>query len=165
MKLKLPFYSLYLFLTSVWWGWTILVDMVVVRILFSRIDDIFVAGSVGMELFSKLNQLEIVFSTAILIITILRVQAKKPQFFDFVLALLIWVISMVYFSYLTPKLITLTQLWKASDLQGIISAPGIPDIQQEHQFFHNLYIGLDSLKLLLLTLMIGTAFWRREKWS
>jgi hypothetical protein len=165
MKLKLPFYSLYLFFTSVWWGWTVLVDMVVVRILFSRIDDIFVAGSIGMELFSRLNQLEIVFSSALVVITVFSLREKKHHVFEFVFAMLTWGISMIYFSYLTPKLITLTKLWKSSDLQGIISAPGIPDIQQEHQFFHNLYIGLDSVKLVFLTLMIGAAFWRREKWE
>ncbi len=165
MKLKLPLYSLYLFLTSVWWGWTVLVDMVVVRILFSRIDDIFVAGSIGMELFRSLNRLEVVFSSALVVITILRLKAKKPQFFDFVFAVFTWGISMIYFSYLTPKLITLTTLWRASDLQGMVSAPGIPDIQQEHQFYHSLYIGLDSLKLFFLSLMIGFAFWRREKWE
>jgi hypothetical protein len=81
------------------------------------------------------------------------------------LSLLCWIIAIFYFSYLTPKLIELSQLWKQSDLQGITSAGLIRDIQQEHQFYHRIYIGIDSLKLLILTVLIVFSTWKREKWN
>jgi hypothetical protein len=139
--------------------------MFVIRILFSKIDDIFLAGNIGMELFSKLNQLEMIISTALLVIIFFQVRVNRRLLKEFFLTLTTWIISVIYFSYLTPKLIFLTELWKKNDLIGIYSAPGIPDIQQAHQYYHNLYIGIDSLKLITLTVMIGLATWRREKWE
>lgn len=118
-----------------------------------------------MELFSKLNQLEMIISTALLVIIFFQVRVNRRLLKEFFLTLTTWIISVIYFSYLTPKLIFLTELWKKNDLIGIYSAPGIPDIQQAHQYYHNLYIGIDSLKLITLTVMIGLATWRREKWE
>jgi hypothetical protein len=165
MRLNGSLHSLYLIFASIWWGWTLLIDMFVIRILFSKIDDIFLAGNIGMELFSKLNQLEMIISTALLVIIFFQVRVNRRLLKEFFLTLTTWIISVIYFSYLTPKLIFLTELWKKNDLIGIYSAPGIPDIQQAHQYYHNLYIGIDSLKLITLTVMIGLATWRREKWE
>jgi hypothetical protein len=39
---------------------------------------------------------------------------------------------------------------------------GIKDIQQEHQFYHRIYVGLDSLKLLILSFILGISFFRKE---
>jgi hypothetical protein len=165
MRLNGSLHSLYLIFASIWWGWTLLIDMFVIRILFSKIDDIFLAGNIGMELFSKLNQLEMIISTALLVIIFFQVRVNRRLLKEFFLTLTTWIISVIYFSYLTPKLIFLTELWKKNDLIGIYSAPVIPYIQQAHQYYHNLYIGIDSLKLITLTVMIGLATWRREKWE
>jgi hypothetical protein len=70
---------------------------------------------------------------------------------------------MFYFSYLTPKLVMLTELWKKTDLMGITSVSGIPDVQQEHQFYHRLYISLDTVKLILLGTMLGLGIFKAEK--
>jgi hypothetical protein len=59
----------------------------------------------------------------------------------------------------------LTELWKTTDLMGIQGINGISDVQQEHQFYHRLYISLDSIKLLLIGIMIGIGFIKEEKWS
>ena len=165
MKLHGSLHSLFLTFASIWWGWTLLTDFFVIRIIFSRIDDIFLAGNIGMELFSKLNQLELLISTALMVIIFFQFRGNRKLLKEFFLTLTSWIISMIYFSYLTPKLIFLTKLWKKTDLMGIYSVPGIPDIQQEHQFYHNLYIGIDSVKLITLTVMIGLAIWKREKWE
>lgn len=165
MKLGHILHSFYLTLISIWWGWTVLVDMFVVRIVFSMVDDVFQAGKIGMELFTRLNQLEIVVSSALVVITFFQVKKIKNLRIEFFLSVFIWIIPMVYFCYLTPKITYLSELWQRLDLMGIYSVHGIPDIQQEHQFYHNLYIGLDTIKLITMTLMMTLAFWRRGKWE
>jgi hypothetical protein len=70
---------------------------------------------------------------------------------------------MTYFSFLTPKIIELTDLWRKADLMGTVAVHGIPDIQLEHQYFHNFYIGIDAFKLLLLTAMPVIGIWKQEK--
>jgi hypothetical protein len=81
-----------------------------------------------------------------------------------VLSSLLWVIAMTYFTFLTPKIAELSGLWKKTDLMGITGVAGIPDIQQAHQFYHNLYIAIDSTKLLLLTTMMILGVVKEEKW-
>ena len=72
-------------------------------------------------------------------------------------------IVMVYFSFLTEKIVTLTELWKKADQSGKIGIVGIVDVQQEHQFYHRIYVGLDSLKLLFLSFIIGISIFRKDR--
>lgn len=164
MTLNRTLYSIFLITASLWWGGTILVDMVVVPTIFAKIDQFFQAGDLGIALFSKFNNLEIIFSSILLgLFSFKMVKSKKPLML-FCLSLLLWLIAMAYFTYLTPKIITLTELWKKADLMGLTALAGIPDIQQEHQFYHNLYIGTDVVKLILLSMMLGYGVIKEEKW-
>lgn len=150
-------HSIYLFLLSIWWAWTVLVDMVIVRTVFATVDNFFLAGELGIALFSKLNNFELVVSSAIVALLSIKKSWKL-----LIVAVLLWALSMTYFCYLTPKIIYLTELWKKLDLMGINTVAGIPDIQQEHQFYHQMYITLDSIKLFTLTALIGMGIWKEK---
>lgn len=164
--MKIPSRTLYLTslaLVSMWLAWTILVDFFVVRTVFQTIDNFFQAGDLGIALFSKLNKLELITASALVGILFLLTREKKEFLPLFLMSVLSWFIIVFYFSYLTPKLVMLTDLWKKTDLMGITSVSGIPDVQQEHQFYHRLYISLDSVKLFLLAFMLGWGIFKSEK--
>jgi hypothetical protein len=150
--------SIVLVLISIWLGWTVLVDFFVVPTVFRTISNFFEAGDLGIAVFSKLNNLELIVATIIL--GLLSLEIKKNKVF-FILSILTWSIVMFYFSYLTPKIITLTELWKTAESTGTLGVSGIADIQATHQTFHKLYVGLDSVKLLLLSALMGMSVWKK----
>lgn len=162
---KISLYSFILFLASVWWGWTVLIDFVVVKTIFSHIDIFFKAGNIGVALFSQLNELEILVSTFILALISFELKKNKMIKVEFIISCLCWLITIIYFSYLTPKLVLLTELWEKAELMGLSSIAGIPDIQQEHQFYHRVYIIFDTIKLVLLSGFIFLGIWKQEKWD
>lgn len=165
MTKKNIYYSGFLTLVSLWWGWTVLTDFVVVPTVFRTIHDFFNAGELGIALFSRLNSLELIVSSLLIIITALKLRSSKQMLLFFIPALLCWMIVMFYFSYLTPKIVTLTELWKEAERAGVSSLGNIPDVQQEHQFFHKLYIRIDTVKLIILTLLLGLGFFKQDKWA
>lgn len=156
-------YSFFLILVSVWWGWTVLVDFFVVRTVFSVISNFWEAGELGITVFSKLNHLEVIVSTFLVALLGLQTKRKKEALPLLLLALVTWAITLFYFSYLIPKIVFLTDLWEKSDLMGTSSIAGIPDIQQEHQFFHRIYIWTDTVKLLVLTSIMAIGIKQQEK--
>lgn len=158
-------FSTFLLIVSMWWGWTFLVDMFVIRTVFATIDNFFQAGDLGIAVFLKLNNLEVIVSTALVAVLSFQFTKNKKVLPLLVMSVVAWIIAMTYFSYLTPKLVTLTELWKKTDLMGAAGVAGIPDIQQEHQYFHRLYIGMDSFKLVLLTVMILYGTFKQDKWT
>jgi hypothetical protein len=155
--------SLFLSLASFWWAWTLLVDFFVIRTVFKIVDSFWIAGKLGMALFTQLNLLELIVSTALVAILAIAARKKKEARLLFLAGVFTWIIAMTYFTYLTPKLIYLTELWQQADLIGLSGVAGIPDIQQEHQFFHKLYVGIDSLKFIVLSLMLGLGIFKQEK--
>jgi hypothetical protein len=156
-------YPLFLILVSMWWGWTVLVDFFIVRSVFSTVTDFFQAGELGILLFSKLNNLEIVVSSFIVALLSFQYRKKKSILFFLGISLVPWIIVMFYFSYLTPKLTLLSEMWKQADFAGVSSFGGISDVQQEHQKYHQLYITLDSVKLFFLSLLLIFGVWKQEK--
>ncbi|HXH76417.1 MAG TPA: DUF4149 domain-containing protein [Bacteriovoracaceae bacterium] len=152
-------------LASIWLGWTVLVDFFIVPVVFQKIGDFFMAGFLGIEVFSKLNNLEVLVASALVALTALSVKRGKSAIVAFVLSLILWFVAMFYFSYLTPKIISLTEQWKRADLMGLTGLSGIPDLQQEHQYYHRMYIAIDSVKLGLLSILIGFGIWRGDEWK
>lgn len=148
-----------------WWGWTVLVDFFIIRTVFANIDNFFQAGNLGIAVFSKLNNLEVIVSSILVGVLSYQMTKNKKVLPLLVMSIVAWIVAMTYFAYLTPKLVTLTDLWKKAEVTGAISAAGIPDIQQEHQFYHRLYIGVDTFKLLLLSVMILFGSFKQEKWA
>lgn len=158
-------YSAFLILVSMWWGWTILVDIFIVPVVFRHVDDFFKAGEFATSIFAQINILEIIVSSMLVgLMSFVTVKGRRmlPLFF---ITIVVFGISLTYFSYLTPKILELTGLWKQADLMGLVGIAGISDIQQEHHFFHNLYIILDVVKLLLLTIMLTFGITTKQNWA
>ncbi|HXH30351.1 MAG TPA: DUF4149 domain-containing protein [Bacteriovoracaceae bacterium] len=153
-------HSLFLILTSTWLGWTILTDFFVVPTVFRTIDQYFLAGELGIAVFTRLNGLELMVSSALVVITLLLVRSDKKSWPLLGLSLLGWGLIVFYFSFLTPRITELTQQWEAVELGKLRS---VIDLQQEHQYYHQLYIVLDTTKLLILSCMIGIALYRDRK--
>lgn len=141
-----------------------IIDFAVVPTAFRIVKDFFNAGDLGIALFSKLNHLEILVSTCLIVLTSFQMKRNKAAWPFFLLSLVLFSIAMFYFSYLTPKIIHLTELWKQADATGALGIAGVADIQQEHQFFHKLYIKIDAVKLLILTFLLGFGIYRENKW-
>lgn len=158
-------FSTFLLIVSMWWGWTVLVDMFIIRTVFATIENFFQAGDLGIAVFSKLNNLEVIVSTALVAILSYQFTKNKKVLPLLIMSVVAWMVAMTYFAYLTPKLIYLTELWKKTDLMGLAGNSAIPDIQQEHQFYHRLYIGMDSFKLVLLSVMILFGSFKQDKWT
>jgi uncharacterized membrane protein YozB (DUF420 family) len=150
-----------LILISIWWGWTVIIDFAVVPTVFKIINDFFNAGELGIALFSKLNTLEIIFSSLLIVVSAIHLKNSGRGKIQLALAVAAWMIVMFYFSYLTPKIIHLSDLWKEAETVQKMGIAGINDIQQEHQFYHRMYVGLDSLKLLMLTILLGNDVLRK----
>ena len=148
-----------------WWGWTVLVDMFIIRTVFRTIDNFFEAGDLGIAVFSKLNNLELLVSTFLVALLAFQVSKNKKAMPYLIMSIIAWIVAMTYFSYLTPKLVELTELWKKTDHMGVAGTSNIPDIQQAHQYYHNFYIGLDAFKLILLSFMIFLGVWKQERWT
>lgn len=162
---KITVYSAILAFLSVWIGWTVLVDFVVAPTIFRTIHDFFNAGELGMKVFTKLNYLEFIIGTILSIFILYSHFKYFPRRLFIVLSLILVSIIGFYIFSLCPKIIELTELWKLADTKGVIGMNGIADIQQEHQFYHGLYIKLDSLKLFILISFISILFWERHKWQ
>jgi uncharacterized membrane protein (UPF0136 family) len=165
MSKKNIYYSSFLTLVSLWWGWTVLVDFFVVPTVFKTINDFFNAGELGIALFSRLNALELIVSTLLIVVTGLKLKQSKQVLPHFILAIIGFSIVMYYFAFLTPKIIALTDLWREAEKTGVTVIGNIPDIQQEHQFFHKLYIRIDSVKLIILTILLGLGIFKQDKWA
>lgn len=136
-----------------------LIDFVVVPSIFRNIKSFFEAGDLGILLFEKFNSAELVISSLLIILS--SVHPKKK--IDLIISSILWIIVMIYFSYLTPKISQLTQLWKGSEVTGALGNGNIPDIQQAHQFYHRLYVGLDTFKMLVLLTFLTLKIKRVEE--
>jgi hypothetical protein len=162
--MRKPLYSvLILALTSTWFGWTVLVDFFIVPTVFTEIDDFFKAGALGISVFSKLNNLELIAASFIMGLAVMNFDLKRSSILSLATAILLGITSLFMFSFLTPKIIYLTELWKTADMMGLVGLSGIADLQQEHQFYHRIYIGVDTLKMLLLIYLGGSEILRLNK--
>lgn len=156
-------YPVLIALLSCWIALTIFMDFIAVPTLFRNLGDFFKAGDIGILLFSKLNLLEIILGSFLLgLISLELSRSLKKGYLVFGIAFILWIISMVYFIFLTPKISALTALWKQAEAQGLTGLGSIPDLQQEHQFYHRAYIWIDTVKLGLLAFLLGRFIYKRE---
>lgn len=154
--------KLILILTSIWWGWTALIDFAVVPTVFRTILDFFQAGELGIALFSRLNLFEVVIATALVVACAYQLRTMRQGKIQLIAAIGAWLIVLFYVGFLTDKIVELTALWKKADASDQLGIAGIIDIQQEHRYYHQVYVGLDSLKLLFLTFILAAGLWSRK---
>lgn len=154
-------YSALLILLTLWLGFTALVDFIVVPGVFRNIENFFEAGNLGIYLFTRLNYLEVVIGSTALAVLVFIFRKNRKALPLLLCGVSVLVIAFTYFTWLIPKIDHLTGLWKMSEAGKAIA---IADIQQEHQFFHRVYVVMDSVKLMvLLFMMVSTV--GKEEWT
>ncbi len=143
-------WKIYFIGLGIWLGITVFVDFVAVPTLFSNVSSRYEAGRVGMILFTTFNKIEVTLSLLLLGFAFLfweRVLWKKTVFG--LLGLLV-ILAMSYTFYLSPKIVELTE-----KMQTVVPESRAYQLwDKDHQFFHRTYIKLDSLKLLLLLVLM-----------
>jgi predicted membrane channel-forming protein YqfA (hemolysin III family) len=150
-----------LILLTLWLGWTAIVDFVVVPAVFRNIANFFEAGDLGIYLFTKLNNLEVVIASVVIIVLVLIAKKNKKALPLLVGSVVVFGIALTYFTWLIPKISDLTEFWKLSDAGKSVA---IADIQQVHQHYHRMYIVLDTVKMFLLLVMLIIAY-VKEEWT
>ncbi len=154
-------YSSLLVLLSFWMGWTMLVDFIVAPGVFRNIENFFEAGDLAIYLFRILNYLEVVVASFVLGILTFIFRKNRKAIPLFISAIIVTGIALTYFSWLIPKIDELTQVWKLSEAGKVIA---VADIQLEHQFFHRVYVIMDTVKLLVLLFMMVSAV-GKDEWT
>lgn len=152
-------FSALLVLLTLWLGWTSLVDFVVVPAVFRNVHDFFEAGDLGVLLFTKLNSIEVVIASVVFAVLVLNFRTNRHSFPLLLGSFLALAIAFAYFLWLIPKLAHLTELWKLAEAGKTV---GLADVQQEHQYFHRLYVTLDTVKIFILTLLLGLTIGKTE---
>lgn len=106
--------KLILVLVSLWWGWTAIIDFAIVPTVFRTISDFFNAGELGIALFSKLNILEVSIGLLLIILSTVELMKNKTKRQKIYLGMisLCWMISLMYFFWLTPKIAELRKSGK-----------------------------------------------------
>jgi hypothetical protein len=126
-----------------------LVDFFVVPAVFQNVAQIFEAGKLGVVLFNRLNMLEFPLASALLVFIILSFKRFSSLKWLIPVSIVLVAIAGIYLFSLTPKLTLLTATWEYADKMGTLGLGG-EDVQQLHQTYHNAYIALDTVKLVLL---------------
>jgi hypothetical protein len=162
--MKKSLHLIALALVAIWFGWTVLVDIFLVPQIFKIVDQFWVAGRLGLTFFTKLNQLEMITGSALVGLLAISCRRNKIALMGFVLSVLLFSIALTYFAYLIPKMAELTDLWQKAEGLGIVKIGGYEDVQQEHQYFHRVYVTMDVVKLIILTSCLGLLIWMEEKW-
>ena len=158
-------YSIALIFLSLWLGWAVLVEFIVIPAVFRIVDTFFTAGNLGIEIFRKVNVLELLAAAVVVSATTLIFRNNKKSWPLLTLAVIALVLVLNNHFYLVPRLTVLTEDWSKTGLVAENFRHLLPEYQQEHQFFHKLYFGLAGLKLLLLLSLISLVLLRERHWS
>ncbi len=141
-----------LILTTIWLTMTATIDFLVLPTAFRVIKNLLLGGNLGIALFSRFNPLEMLFSLTILILmAVTEVQAKVAKTLALILSGLLVAISFIYYFFLTPKIVMTTRVIES--LEGKTSE-AMAQAQLDHQFFHHLYVRMDSVKLVCLCVIL-----------
>ncbi|MBP9674993.1 MAG: DUF4149 domain-containing protein [Bacteriovoracaceae bacterium] len=142
--------------TGLWLGMTLMLDFFVLPTVFRTLTDVFVAGRIGMSIFTKFNIVELLFSCSLVCAAYFwgkNSDIKKNKFLGAGLFLLALVAFFTFF--LTPKISMLAlQLSHAKNL----TASSFVTFQEELATYHKLYVRLDGLKIILQLTILGFIF-------
>lgn len=149
MRAKNIFITLVLPSLFAWFFLTIFVDIFTVPTVFRTVGDVTIAGKVGILVFSKMNQFEILFGLLTLIGSFFYFRIHHSVKW-LVVSVVLFVWSLFYTFYMTPKIADTTYLihnTQASDPMYIV-------LQSTHAYYHTLYRYFDTSKLVVLLVFI-----------
>ena len=118
--------------------------------VFQTIPNFFLAGEMGIQVFSRLNRLEFPLACIMLALLLWRLRAYPKLKWLLPINLILTGIAGIYLFSLTPKIAELSGAWEYADKMGTLGALGYTDIQQQHQIYHRVYVITDTVKLALL---------------
>lgn len=136
-------------LSLIWLCLSGLVNFVVIPSVFSIVSDFFLAGNLGVTVFTKFNRFEFLFATTLVVLSLFDFKRTRSGLITVLISLILLLISGCYLFYLTPKLTQLTTAWEYAQTMGTIGSAE-SDLQSLHMTYHRTYIVMDSVKLLLL---------------
>ena len=135
-------YFLTLTSISAWFFSTVVVDFVAIPSVFRILDDPATAGLIGIKVFSTFNILEVIIAiTGLVGAYFLRHKGLL------VLSILTISIAFLYYFYLTPSIISASEVIRSFNE---LNSQVVEEKTREMAFFHELYVKMDSIKLLLL---------------
>ncbi len=144
-------YKLSLMIVFAWLVTTSFIDFIAVPTIFRTVTNSSEAGDVGMTIFSTYNKIEVFFSFSFLLFSFLifrnlsqKRKILKASFLS--IPVLLLGISLFYLIYLTPKITNLTFQKKVV----LKSSPEYSQIEKTHGVYHQMYVKIDGVKLVLL---------------
>jgi hypothetical protein len=140
-------------LSLVWLALVLFVDFALTRTIFSEIHNFFEAGRLAIALFKKFNFIECILAFSLVTLNSLLLKQKKTSTISLLLTFLLLGISLIGTYSLTPKIASITATWEYAESMGTLGDAS-QDIQNLHSQYHQYYIALDSLKIILLFFLI-----------
>ncbi|MCO4794393.1 MAG: DUF4149 domain-containing protein [Bacteriovoracaceae bacterium] len=148
--------KLSLVLLGGWFFSTIIIDFIAVPNIFRIISNSREAGQVGAKVFTLFNIMELTLAIILSIIFWkIPAEQKKIRWINRFLLSLLFLLILYYISILNPNIINFAV--KMNEIG--VGNSGYELLEQEHSFYHHLYVKLDSFKLIsLLFLQISALF-------
>jgi len=147
--------TIILIVSSMWFGMTAAVDFVAVPLVFTTLTSLEQAGQLGIAVFSRFNTIELLLGTIMLALSMLLFFKEKNGKWSItwvLLSVLVASLAITYSFYLSPMIGFLGREMHQFPLE---SEPYLK-VYEQHQFFHKLYVKLDSVKLIsLLVFMVS----------
>ncbi len=141
---------LILCLTMIWLSLSSVINFVIIPSVFSIVSDFFLAGNLGVTVFTKFNRFEFLFASTMVLLALFDFKQQRKGLAVVLISLVLLLISGSYLFYLTPKLSQLTTAWEYAQTMGTIGSAE-SDLQTMHMMYHRTYIVMDTVKLLLLS--------------
>lgn len=136
-----------------WIVLTVAVDFIAVPTVFRTLKDVNLGGAIGIELFPKVNVVEVILSLGLLFCLYYSMNIKVRLFDRFIMVMGFFLVflSLFYLTFLSPEIKTLTL--EMARAKGDYSL--LPQLSIQHRFFHNLYIKLEGIKFVILVILLG----------
>ena len=136
-----------------WLSMSCLIDFVAVPIVFRTVSKLYEAANVGIRLFSIFNPIEFVFSLILISFAFLalRKRPSKVKKIQLAFSFFLLFIAASYTFHITPMISTLSEQKRELDMES----EAYVKIEQQHNFYHHLYVKMDSVKVILLLIMVG----------
>jgi len=129
-----------------WLATTLIIDFMIIPGAFRLLQDIEKAGQLGLYIFSHYNKIELIMGVICLIASWKIFKYGRARLLP-ILAIMITLISLSYLFILTPQISMLRE--KHVELlhaHQVLSQ----EIKAQLMWYHRIYVGLDTFKILLL---------------
>lgn len=144
----------FLMVLTSWLSTTLAIDFMAVPTVFKGLPDVYLAGNVGIQLFSKYNLIEIIMGILCIGLGFLTLRSYEAKALMAVSIALLG-LAIVYKFYLSPQIAHFAGLMEGATDKG---SDIFVKAAEKHSFFHGLYIKLDSGKIALLIVNIVLIF-------